>query len=1158
MCLKVCSFKTNHGLLSTNVWQKLSTYNKKIDSPDKHAPMRIVKSRRDYNNWVANETLEDYALRFTPHSFRKWSIFRVSNTALGAISFLVLEAIGATLSINYGFENAFWAIIFTSLIIFLTSLPISYYAAKYGLDMDLLTRGAGFGYIGSTISSFIYATFTFILFALEAVIMAYALGIYFELPMYILYLISAVIVIPLVTYGVTLISKIQMITQPIWLILMVLPFIFILIEEPESIRGLMRFAGESGYDDSFNIYMFATAVGIGMALIPQVGEQVDFLRFMPEKTPENRFRWHVGVLLAGPGWILIGMLKMFAGMLLAYLALSANKSLEQAINPTHMYEVGFSYVFTNPEIILATTVFFVVLSQIKINITNAYAGSLAWSNFFSRLTHNHPGRVVWLLFNVLIATLLMLLNVAEALEQVLGLYSNIAISWIAAVFADLVINKPLGLSPKGIEFRRAYLYDINPAGVGAMLIASVLSVISFLGVFGAEAQAASSFVAMLTALVFCPLIAWLTKGKYYLARQPFKFHPNKTKETCSICEREYEIDDVAHCPAYQGPICSLCCSLDVRCGDACKPHARLSSQWQDVMMKVLPKSMWTPANSGIGQYLFLMLLTFLMLASIFSIIYLHIELTVVDNVAYVLSELRLGFIKAFSALILVSGIIVWWITLTSKSRSAAQQESNKQTSLLQQEIVLHQHTDKELQQARLIAEQANQAKSRYISGISHELRTPLNSILGYAQLLENNASDEAKIQHAAKIILRSGDHLLSLIEGTLDIARIESGKLKFDVKLLRLPEYIQHIVSMFELQATNKGLQFNYDISSDIPDVVRADQKRLSQILINLIGNAVKYTKTGSVNLHFSYAREFLSLGVEDTGPGIKYSELETVFEPFARGAESKGVGGTGLGLTICKLLTELMGGEIDVKSEVGVGTEFKVRLFLPETVMEKALSSQTMSMPIAYKGRKRKLLVVDNEPLDRALLINVLAPLGFEIKEVASGIECLKIYPEFQPEIIFMDLAMPEMDGWETIHLLRNVHRSEVIIGIISANAFDTNLENTSGITEKDFILKPVNILDLINWIGERLDLEWIEKDENNPRTLPIGLTNDIPPERVLTNLLEMIDMGYVEGVRKVIKDLEHKENNYADFLTEIQGMSESFELESMKLFIEGKLKIA
>lgn len=1125
-----------------------------IDPAEHNAPQRIVKLRRDYNTWVANETLEDYALRFTPHSFRKWSIFRVANTALGAISFLVLEVIGATLAINFGFINAFWAILTVSLIIFLTSLPISHYAAKYGLDMDLLTRGAGFGYIGSTISSFVYATFTFILFALEAVIMAYALSMYFDLPIYIWYLISAVIIIPLVTHGVTLISRIQMITQPVWLFLMILPFIFIFAKEPEAIRGLMSFAGSSGFDDSFNIYMFGTAIAIGMALIPQVGEQVDFLRFMPEKTQQNRFRWHLGVILAGPGWIFIGMIKMFAGVLLAYLAFMGAKSVEESVNPTYMYHVAFSYVFSNADVLLAVTVFFVVLSQVKINITNAYAGSLAWSNFFARLTHSHPGRVVWLLFNVLIATMLMLLDVFQALEQILGLYSNIAISWITAVVADLVINKPLGLSPKGVEFRRAYLYDINPVGVGAMAIASLLSVLAFVGVFGLEAQSFSSFIAMFTALICSPLFAWWTKGKYYLARQPHKFHPKKTKETCSICEREYEIDDVAYCPAYQGAICSLCCCLDARCNDACKPHAKLDSQWWAVMTKLLPKSMWGYIQNGVGHYILLMGMTVLLLASIFGLIYLHISLTLTDNAAQILPEIKVGFLKAFAALVLVSGIIVWWLILTSQSRNVAQQESNHQTSLLQREILLHEQTDAELQRARVVAEQANQAKSRYITGISHELRTPLNSILGYAQLLDNNIDIQAENKNAIKVILRSGEHLLSLIEGTLDIARIEGGKLQFDTKSLRFPEYIQQIISMFELQAINKGLQFNYEISSDLPRVVRADHKRLSQILINIIGNAVKYTQHGAIHLSFNHAREFLSIEVRDTGPGIKQSELDKIFEPFTRGSAAQGVGGTGLGLTISKLLTELMGGVLSVESQPGKGTSFFIRLFLPSVRVEEDLPLLTSHMPVGYKGSRRKLLVVDNEPVDRELLLNILEPLGFEVREAASGAECLRIYPEFQPDVIFMDLAMPEMDGWETCHVIRNVHHSDVQIGIISANAFDKNLENTSGITDKDFILKPVNLFELINWLGERLALQWIE---NKQQLEEVRIENDdvSPPVAILNELLAMINIGYLVGIRKLITEIEEKQLASEPFMLEIRQMSEKFQLAKMKTFIEAKL---
>eukprot|EP01034_Spumella_vulgaris_P032133 gene32133-39687_t len=647
---------------------------------DQEPPQRIVKIRRDYNTWVANETIEDYALRYTPRSFRKWSVFRVSNTAFGAISFLVLEAIGGTIAVNYGFINAFWAIMAVGLIIFLTGLPISYYAAKYGVDMDLLTRGAGFGYIGSTISSFVYASFTFILFALEAAIMAYALELYFGLPLWIGYMVSALVVIPLVTHGVTLISRIQMISQPVWLVLLVLPFVAIAVKKPELFTQLGQFAGQTPGNGQFNMLAFGAATAVGVALITQIGEQVDFLRFMPEKTAKNRVQWHLGVLVAGPGWILLGIAKMLGGALLALLAINSGVALAQAVNPNQMYLAGFQQVFASPTAAVLVTACFVIISQVKINMTNAYAGSLAWSNFFARLTHSHPGRVVWAVFNALIAVLLMELDVFQALDQVLGLYSNIAISWVTAVVADLVVNKPLGLSPKGIEFRRAYLYDINPVGVGAMVLASVLSVAAFTGLFGAQAQAFSAFIALGTAFVAAPLIAIATKGKYYIARQPA---PAATpSKVCCICSREYESEDMAHCPAYQGPICSLCCCLDARCNDVCKPHARFTEQWDSAMKALLPKSMWPYITSGLGHYLLLMVVTLLFLGGLLGLIYVHEERLLIEAGSTLLPQLRLAFIKIFGALLLASGIVAWWLVLTSESRRVAQEESNRQTGLL--------------------------------------------------------------------------------------------------------------------------------------------------------------------------------------------------------------------------------------------------------------------------------------------------------------------------------------------------------------------------------------------------------------------------------------------------------------------------------------------
>src|SRR6059058_524135 len=217
------------------------------------APQRVIKVRRDYNSWVASETMEDYALRFTPQRFRKWLPFRVANTAFGAASFLILEAVGATLLVQYGFLNAFWAIIATGLIIFLTGLPISIYAARYGVDMDLLTRGAGFGYIGSTITSLIYASFTFIFFALEAAVMAYALELALDIPPTWGYLVCALVVLPLVTHGVTAIGRLQVWTQPLWIAMLVLPYVYVFRAHPHALAGVWAYPGEDGRGGVFDV-----------------------------------------------------------------------------------------------------------------------------------------------------------------------------------------------------------------------------------------------------------------------------------------------------------------------------------------------------------------------------------------------------------------------------------------------------------------------------------------------------------------------------------------------------------------------------------------------------------------------------------------------------------------------------------------------------------------------------------------------------------------------------------------------------------------------------------------------------------------------------------------------------------------------------------------
>src|SRR3984885_9114616 len=242
------------------------------------AHQRIVRVRRNYNRWVANQTLEDYALRFTAKSARRWSSLRVANTAIGAISFLALEAIGGAITINYGVTNATSAILLVGALIFFTGVPIAYYAATYGVDIDLLTRGAGFGYIGSTVTSLIYASFTFLFFAIEAAIMSLALEMCFGVPLFIGYVLSSLIVIPLVTHGITFISRFQLWTQPVWIVLHLIPFVFIAAADRASFERWTSFSGLAGADGrGLNLVLFGTASTVVFSLIAQIGEQVDFL-----------------------------------------------------------------------------------------------------------------------------------------------------------------------------------------------------------------------------------------------------------------------------------------------------------------------------------------------------------------------------------------------------------------------------------------------------------------------------------------------------------------------------------------------------------------------------------------------------------------------------------------------------------------------------------------------------------------------------------------------------------------------------------------------------------------------------------------------------------------------------------------------------------------
>jgi purine-cytosine permease-like protein len=520
---------------------------------------------------AAKETLEDYTLRFAPRSYRKWGTGVVAISALGGIAYLADFAIGANIGISYGTVNALWGILVFAVVIFATGFPLAYYAARYNLDLDLITRGSGFGYYGSVVTNVIFATFTFIFFALEGSIMAQGLNLGLHVPLWAGYAASTLIIFPLVMYGMSLLSKLQLWTTPLWLILMVAPFAYLLIGHPESVATFFAYQGESG-QGATSLGSVFLAAGVCLSLIAQIAEQIDYLRFMPPRTPENSRRWWTAVVLAGPGWVIFGAIKQIVGLFLAvYIIANVAGGAAVANQPVHQFLEIYRDIMP-PWAAMALAVVLVVISQIKINVTNAYSGSLAWTNSFTRVTKHYPGRLVFLGFNLLVALVLMEANMFDFLNTILGFYANCGMSWVVVVASDIVINKYLlKISPLQPEFRRGMLYPVNPVGFGSMIISAGVSIVVFFGGLGAGLQPFSPLVAIVLALILPPILAVATRGKYYLRRTDDGIdlpmydefgNPSGELMHCHVCRQDIERPDMAKCETHDAAVCSLCLSQD--------------------------------------------------------------------------------------------------------------------------------------------------------------------------------------------------------------------------------------------------------------------------------------------------------------------------------------------------------------------------------------------------------------------------------------------------------------------------------------------------------------------------------------------------------------------------------------------------------------------
>ncbi|TRV78279.1 allantoin permease [Streptomyces sp. 130] len=518
---------------------------------------------------ATSETLEDYTLRFAPRSYRRWTPAVVATTALGGIAYMADFSIGAGIGLAHGTGNALLAIAVAAVVIFATGFPLAYYGARYNLDLDLITRGSGFGYYGSVLTSVIFASFTFIFFALEGSIMAQGLELGLGLPLWLGYLLSTLLVIPLVVYGMSALTKLQVWTTPLWLLLMAGPLVHLVATDPGTVDRFLSYAGTDG-EGGIDTASVLLGAGVCLSLIAQIGEQIDYLRFMPPKTGANRRTWWAAVVMAGPGWVVLGALKQAIGVFLAVYVI-AEVGADAAPEPIQQFRGAFDAMLPS-WLVVPLAVVLVVISQIKINVTNAYSGSLAWTNSFTRVTRHYPGRLVFVLVNLGFALALMEADMFSVLNDILGFYSNCAIAWIVTVATDIGVNKYLlRISPLRPEFRRGMLYAVNPVGVVAFTAASGLSIAMYFHALGGTLQPYSPVAAAVIAFVLTPLVAYVTKGRYYLRRtddgldEPMldaDGNPSAVTYDCHACHQSYERPDVAACATHDAVVCSLCLSTD--------------------------------------------------------------------------------------------------------------------------------------------------------------------------------------------------------------------------------------------------------------------------------------------------------------------------------------------------------------------------------------------------------------------------------------------------------------------------------------------------------------------------------------------------------------------------------------------------------------------
>ena len=447
------------------------------------------------------------------------------------------------------------------------------------------------------------------------------------------------------------------------------------------------------------------------------------------------------------------------------------------------------------------------------------------------------------------------------------------------------------------------------------------------------------------------------------------------------------------------------------------------------------------------------------------------------------------------------------------------------------------------------SDEANRAKSTFLANMSHELRTPLNAILGFARVLLTNSSLKPEERQNVKVINRSGEHLLNLINQVLDLSKVEAGRVTLELAVCDLPQLILELREMFQIRAKERGLHLKFQISQDTPIWIRTDEMKLRQVLINLLSNAIKFTSQGQVSLKVEALNaESLEFSIADTGIGIAVEELDQIFHAFVQASTGRKVqGGTGLGLAISQEFVRLLGGEIGVKSKLGQGSEFRFTLPI-ELIHQKtgayldnlsATSLRNQIIGLAPGQPAYKLLVVDSQESSKKLLVEIFQPLGFLVQQAENGQEAISLCQSWEPHVIFMDLKMLLIDGYVAIKQIKSQQATlnsnfPVIIALTSSfNSEQQEFALSHGFD--DFICKPVQCQEVLEMIGRHLGLEYIHGDRSKS-TLGQGflfpedeLAVFIPPLTWTSKLRQAIANQDWEAMEMCISEICQEDIDFA-----------------------------